>query len=432
LIFGSINRMIFAELVKVFVMSLIALTGMFLIAGFIQEATKSGMSPLQILMAIPLIIPNMFPYTIPATTLFATCVVYGRMSADNEVLVLRAAGVNIYHLLWPAIALGIMTTTITGGLYYDLIPRSQRMLREQLFRDAEAILYNAIKRDRGLNHSNMDFVMYVQGRDLLDVVVKKRKADRSGFELVARAQSARMRIRDVLDPPPVLAPVPKKKDDDPTAPQRTERKPSAVSGPRKEVVVSLKRCFVDTLQGGTAAELHDRDYASPLPDSLFGPDTGNRPSSMTWRELHQRRAEVADELAEEYAQWEWLKSKGAAMAPEGKTYAELAEIHRTAQQQHLERLMRVINTEMQVRPALAVSCLCFVLVGCPVGIRANRSDYLSIFMVCFLPTVFAYYPILLATLNMSKSGKAPPYLAWGANAAIFLSSWFLVWRLMKR
>src|SRR3954467_11605286 len=115
LLLGIVNRMILAELVKVFLMSLVALTGMFLLAGLIQEATQKGLSPGQILVAIPLIIPNTLPFPIPATTLFATCVVYGRMSADNEVLVLRAAGVNIYHLLWPALAPGLGTTAATAA-----------------------------------------------------------------------------------------------------------------------------------------------------------------------------------------------------------------------------------------------------------------------------------------------------------------------------
>src|SRR5262249_36103515 len=88
-VFGSlINRMILAELLKVFLLALTALTGLFLLAGLIQEAAQRGLSPGQVLLAIPLLIPNTLPYTIPATTLFATCVVYGRMAHDNEVLVL--------------------------------------------------------------------------------------------------------------------------------------------------------------------------------------------------------------------------------------------------------------------------------------------------------------------------------------------------------
>ena len=69
----------------------------------------------------------MLPYTIPATTLFATCVVYGRMAHDNEITVLKAAGVNILTILKPAILLGATASAVTMVLYYDLIPRTQRL-----------------------------------------------------------------------------------------------------------------------------------------------------------------------------------------------------------------------------------------------------------------------------------------------------------------
>ena len=44
--FGSIlNRMIFGELVRVFVLALIALTGLFLLGGLVAEATHRGLAP---------------------------------------------------------------------------------------------------------------------------------------------------------------------------------------------------------------------------------------------------------------------------------------------------------------------------------------------------------------------------------------------------
>ena len=64
-----------------------------------------------------------------------------------------------------------------------------------------------------------------------------------------------------------------------------------------------------------------------------------------------------------------------------------------------------LNTELQLRPALAVGCLCFVLIGCPVGIWLSRSDFLSAFITCFLPIVFLYYPVLLCGTNFAKGGR---------------------------
>ena len=68
------------------------------------------------------------------------------------------------------------------------------------------------------------------------------------------------------------------------------------------------------------------------------------------------------------------------------------------------------------RPALAIGCLCFVLVGCPVGIWISRSDYLSAFITCFLPIVVFYYPLLLCGISLSKTGRVEPVLAlWTPN-----------------
>src|SRR5215468_8773538 len=112
---GSIlNRLIFWELVKVFLMSLTTLTGLLVTAGLIQEAARMGLSLTQVVQAIPLFVPNTLPYTIPATTLFASCVVYGRLSHDNEVVAIKAAGVRLYRIVTPAVVLGLITTGVTA------------------------------------------------------------------------------------------------------------------------------------------------------------------------------------------------------------------------------------------------------------------------------------------------------------------------------
>src|SRR3984893_12354793 len=108
--FGSLlHRMILWELIKVFVMSLIGITGILLMAGIVAEASQQGLSPGQILAIIPLLIPSTLPYTIPATTLFATCIVYGRLSADNDILAMRASGINMTVAVWPGLMLGLLT-----------------------------------------------------------------------------------------------------------------------------------------------------------------------------------------------------------------------------------------------------------------------------------------------------------------------------------
>jgi lipopolysaccharide export system permease protein len=443
--FGSINRMILAELVKVFLMSLVALTGMFLLAGLIQEATQKGLSPGQIAMAIPLIIPNTLPFTIPATTLFATCVVYGRMSADNEVLVLRAAGVNIYHLLWPALALGIGTTAATAALYYDTIPRSQQQLKAQLENDAEDILYGMLKREGGLRQANLDYVLFVrdvQGRDLIDVVIKKRRTDnridkqvdkQGQYEMVARAQTAKIRVRRVAEARPESAD-PQNKANLSASERWRSKRTAGPGGDQKELVVYMDRCYVDSLKGDAAAELHGQEYATPLPSTVFGKPTPDRPSSQTWNELFANLVEARKDYADLIEELKDLQVRPEATFPAAGPSSKDGTIHQlvTGPIRYQRELILKTEVEIQLRPALAVGCLCFVLIGCPVGIWASRSDYLSVFIICFLPTMFLYYPLLLAGLNLAKNGKVPAWSAWAADAVGLIVAFVLIRRLMKR
>src|SRR5207237_4428222 len=127
-----LQRMIFGQLVRVFVLALLSLTGMFLLGGVVAEATQRGLSPTQVLLIIPMLVPNTLPYTVPATCLFATCVVYGRLSHDNEITAVKAAGVHLGRLVGPAVLLGLLTAAGTLALDYQFIPTTHQRLRSQV------------------------------------------------------------------------------------------------------------------------------------------------------------------------------------------------------------------------------------------------------------------------------------------------------------
>ena len=98
----------------------------------------------------------------------------------------------------------------------------------------------------------------------------------------------------------------------------------------------------------------------------------------------------------------------------------------------IQQQVLALDVELQMRPALCLGCLCFVLVGCPVGIWMSRSDYLSAFITCFLPIVVLYYPLLLCGTNMAKAGKVHPLVAlWSANALMGLIAVALFRKLLK-
>jgi lipopolysaccharide export system permease protein len=409
---GSIlNRMIFWELVKVFLLALGGLTGVFLMAGLVQQAAHLGLSPLQVLAAVPLFVPSTLPYTIPATTLFASCVVYGRLAHDNEVVAIKGAGVHLFAVVKPALLLGAIATAATAGLYHTVIPVTQQMLQRQLLSDPEEVLYNLLRRDRCLRHPNFPYVLYVrevQGRRLVDVVLKRRVRVTdprtgaqawSGYDFVARAREARLRV-DLAEGVLYI-------------------------DPDRFVI------YDKNTQGTTAS---NGPFPVPLPDSLSGRDARNRTISLTWDELDPRIAELHEERAGIEARREKAR-QSADELPDGeqKKLHRAQDRHYQAQIDGVNRTVRNVEAEYYMRPALAFGCLVFALIGCPVGMWANRADYLSTFVVCFLPTVFVYYPLLLAGSNMGKDGKLPLGLGcWLANLLVGAAGAALTWRLLRR
>jgi lipopolysaccharide export system permease protein len=402
-VFGSIlHRMILWELVKVFVMALIGITGILLMAGIVAEAAQEGLGPAQILAAIPLLIPSTLPYTIPATTLFACCVTYGRIAADNEILAIKSSGVNILLVVRPGLLLGLAMTCLTMGLYWDVIPSSHRLLRRMVFDDAEEVLYSMLRKQRSINFTQMPFAMWVEGvegRKLIDPVIKRRNAQ-GQTEMTARAKEAELHV-DMA---------------------------------RRKIMIELK---------AGAATLSDNDNLSfqdleqlevDLPPS-FGADADRRARDMTWNEILGKRKEWEKKEA---AYKTTIAANTTESSPSADTPQDIsADLPKGLRKfprevEYCEQQILWLNVELLMRPALSAGCFCFILVGCPVGIWFNRSDYLSSFIVCFLPIVLLYYPLLLCGLGMAKDGRMDPVLLlWGANLIMTLIGGVLFWRLLK-
>ncbi len=135
---------------------------------------------------------------------------------------------------------------------------------------------------------------------------------------------------------------------------------------------------------------------------------------MTWVEIEND----IDKLDHEKERLLEDISAHQAVVHTGKAPAKFEDHIRDAMNKvrHIQSQLRFLVTELHMRPALALGCLCFVLVGCPVGIWFSRSDYLSAFITCFLPIVVIYYPLMLCGINLCKLGRLSPWVGlWAHN-----------------
>ncbi len=396
--FGTIlHRMILWELTKVFLMSLVGITGILLMAGIVAEASQQGLGPTQIIEAIPLLIPSTLPYTIPATTLFAACVVYGRLSADNEILAIRAAGVNILKVVKPGLYLGLVMSVTTMGLYYRIIPYTHLLLRSLVFNDAEELLYSLLKKNNSITHSSMPYSMFVsgvKGKKLLNPVFKHRN-NTGEINLVVQAREADLRV-DIA---------------------------------HRQLLVHMRHGCGAYTEDGSPFYFEDKIFEVDLPDDWIKMKD-RRARDMTWQEMLEKRREfealIAKDLAEIDRRKPELEQPGAPpdLARHLKSLQLRIQFHRSQ--------ITFLNVELNMRPSLSLGCLCFILAGCPVGIWFSRSDYLSSFITCFLPIVFIYYPLVLCGTGLAKEGRYDLFtMVWGADILMGLVGGVLFWRLLR-
>ena len=395
---GNIHRMILIELLKIFFIALVALTGIILLAGVISEAMKNGFGPAQILACIPLLLPSLLPYTVPTTTLFATCIVYGRLAADNEILALKSAGVHITHVVLPALFLGLATSAVTMACYLDVIPYTGYLLRNPVIRDVEELLYGMLRRDGCIQHPKISWeinVKAVQGRKLQDVIFKRKSPDGNGFDTIAWAKEAELRV-DLS---------------------------------HKLILVDMRQCHV-LQRDGAIGFVESRIWEVEIVGEWGPGPTKIRAMDMSWAELFEYERVARQERQEISHKIDLLLAENGLRVPQPNDDELVGNLLR-ARKYHDDMIFSIC-AELHMRPALALGCLCFALVGCPIGIWFSKSDYLSAFITCFLPIVIIYYPLMFCMFDMARAGKIPPWMGiFNADALMLLTGGFLFRRLTR-
>ena len=90
------------------------------------------------------------------------------------------------------------------------------------------------------------------------------------------------------------------------------------------------------------------------------------------------------------------------------------------------RALSDIRTEFQKRWVFAFASICFVLVGVPLGIRAQRKES-SVGMGIALLTALAYYLVVILMTSLSKNYHVhPEVLIWlPVGLCVLLAGWLI-------
>jgi lipopolysaccharide export LptBFGC system permease protein LptF len=119
----TLHAYLLKDLLKVTMLTLVALTLLMSVLAIIQPLQKLGLAGRQLLELFIYTVPVMLSLTLPVATLFASTLVYGRFSQDNEMLAARASGISTLSMLRPALLVGAVVTVLSLAMINVVAPK---------------------------------------------------------------------------------------------------------------------------------------------------------------------------------------------------------------------------------------------------------------------------------------------------------------------
>ena len=189
----TLQRYIFRELFRVFILAAVALTLMLSIGSILRPIQEYGAGPAQVIHLMGYFMPITLTFILPMAALFAASLVYGRLAADNELDACRASGISLLTLVYPGFAIAIMVAIANLILSFYITPAFVQRAEKSLKADAKNIIFRNIQRKGFYKPPDGRYLIYAdqvvpQKDTLFGVIITELKDSR--IERIIAAESA--------------------------------------------------------------------------------------------------------------------------------------------------------------------------------------------------------------------------------------------------
>jgi len=393
--FTLLQRYVLGELLKVFCLALSALTILLMFIGVVGEAMKKGLGPVQIFQILPYVVPSLLPFTVPATLLLTVCVVYGRLSADQELTAVKAAGISVMSMIWPSIFLGGVLSVCTLILTDQFIPWARGNIQKTISAAMEDIFLDMLRTKGNIDDLSKGYSITVMG-------VEGKKLIRPTFRYLSGGKSAVTVTAD--------------------------RAQLSFDLERQEILMETWNSHV---QSGEKFSLRcpGRDQRR-IP--LLSENNQIVPREMTVETIQREMEGVAGERSLMEQRRMIDSALSLTHGNFSRLYGPEFNHYRAMIQSSNDRWNR-LNTEIHSRFALSCSCLFFVFLGSPFSILQGKKQFLTSFFLCFMPILLLYYPLVLLCINLSKTNANfdPLWTMWSGNILLFVCGAWVLRRLTR-
>ncbi len=457
-----LHRYILVSVTGTFLITLLVLIGILCLGNLLKIADLilRGMNPVLILKFFGFLVIRLLEYAIPMGILTAAILVFGRLSADNEITGMRACGIGLREIISPVIFLGLVLTLICLYLQNTAIPNygfATRRLKARIgLQDPDALLQpgetislpgytiNFDRKEDGYLHRVQ--INQYQRRELVSIIFAKMAA----IELDREKESFNLKLIDGTveeivdrDNPQVRTttsfgvfnyPISLEKlyasgevaDED----KRTKDMTSGELLNRRRELMEAKHTVAKELEisrrelGNLAAIRQARENSAirelaaaglilfPSSASLSLPYHQNFwPGELFSAKMDTVR-NMADPLVRSLATFQTDQL--------GRSTADLAQKRNYLQRLSEKRLnfqeeISLYTTEFQKRLSLSAACLSMIFISIPLAIKSRRGEK-TIGMALSLALIFVFYIfVAYADAVGGEPGKFPYLIVWLPN-----------------
>ena len=366
----AIERYVFGSFLSSFALAFLVLSFVLTIGLMVQIVSYiiDGMPFGLIGQFAAVSFPETLQWTIPLALLVASVLVFSRLSADSEIAAMRACGVNLLTVMRAPLLFALFCTMMGLFVNNEIVPRGHQIRRD---------LARRISVGAGLE-------LLEPGRVIDDFPkVKIYFEEKEGNWL---------RDLIVLD------------FSNPRIDRMITASKALVTSEGRDVVLDLHGMTVDPLDENNPGMARATRFQYRVKDAL-------KDRTYKRREKDFRFFEILSEIRLAKADVRDPQAAAERRAREGRAKGAVAKELKLVKKS-LKSQLSNLRTEFQKRLVFAFASICFVLVGVPLGIRAQRRES-SIGIAIALVTALGYYLVVILMTSLEKNyAVRPDLLIW--------------------
>lgn len=163
----TLYRYISREILSPLLLGLVTFTIVLLMGRMLKLAdmvVSKGVPLGELLLLIAYLLPNFAMITIPMAMLLAVLLAFSRLSADSEIVAIKASGISLYRLLPPVMTIAAAAYAVTTVVSLYALPLGNVAFRKLIYHVIEGRL-NLNLKEQVFNSAIPGLVIYIDRND---------------------------------------------------------------------------------------------------------------------------------------------------------------------------------------------------------------------------------------------------------------------------